>query len=139
MKRIFMLLCIVPLLSSAQWQVPEKESLENRVERFYRAMFATDLEAMYELYSPRIRSTDDFESWKKSMVDEENPAKLPDSTVQQFEIKSYDWCGEYGQEYRCVVVVHLVVETNSVVEEGDLKALWIFEDDEWYYGLELHH
>jgi hypothetical protein len=138
-KRIFIILGLLPLLALGQWLIPEKDRLEDRVELYYQATFAADLETMYELESPVIRSIIDFEAWKKDRGIDKDPADGFSSEIQQFDIKSYDWCGEYGKEYRCVIVVHLVVETDGIVEEGDLKALWILDGDEWYYGLPLHH
>ena len=139
MKRIFIILGVLPLIAVGQWLIPEKDCLEDRVKLYYQAMFAADLKTMYELQAPIIRSTTDFEAWKKDRGVDEDPEHGSQSKIQQFDIKSYDWCGEYGNEYRCVIVVHLVVETNGIVEEGDLKALWILDGEEWYYGLPLHH
>jgi len=138
-KRSCIFLCVIPFVAFAQWQVVEKDRLEARIEIFYRAMFSLDLETMYALHAPLIRSTIDFESWKKDIVVDENGADALESTIRQFDIQNYDWCGDYGKEFRCIVVVHLVVGTDGVVEEGDLKALWIYQDDDWYFGMELHH
>ncbi len=141
------LLLLVTLLLSAgcaqtparTGEVPAQERLSARVEAWYRAAGTKDVNAMYAMIPPYVRSQMTLEQFKKSLGSDEELASVPHMQISASVEKPCSCTTDIFMAptptTRCVLLMNLIV-TDAAGKQAKYKNLemWEYLDSEWYIG-----